>query len=85
MSIADDITREVAFTDYSISNDYRIEVVVSMHMGKPLAIIRMPEYPNRATGFPDDITEPDLLRSYAHAMLAAADEMEKMNDAIRPD
>lgn len=85
MTIADDITREVAFTDYSISNDYRIEVVVSMHMGKTLAIVRMPEYPNHKAGFPDDIAEPDLLRSYAHAMLAAADEMEKMNVAIRPD
>lgn len=85
MTIADDIIREVAFADYSISNDYRIEVIVSMHMGKALAIVRMPEYQNRATGFPDDITEPDLFLSYAHAMLAAADEMEKMNDAIRPD
>ncbi len=85
MSIADDITREVAFTDYSIRNDYRIEVVVSMHLDKLLALVRMPEYPDHKTGFPDDITEPDLLRSYAHAMLAAADEMEKMNGAIRPD
>lgn len=78
MSIQDEITREVVFTDYNISNDYRIEVVVSMHMGKPQANVRMPEYPNHKTGFPDDIAEPDLLRSYAHAMLAVADEMEKL-------
>lgn len=78
MSIQDEITREVVFTDYNISNDYRIEVVVSMHMGKPLANFRMPEYPNQQRRLPDDINEPDLLRSYAHAMLAAADEMERM-------
>lgn len=79
MSIQDEITREVVFTDYDIRNDYRIEVVVSMHMGgKPHASFRMPEYPNQQMRFPDDINEPDLLRSYAHAMLAAADEMERM-------
>jgi len=70
--------REVVFTDYECSNDSRIEVVVSMDGGPPIANIRHPMYPTASLAFADDIKEPDLLRSYAHAMLAAADEMEKM-------
>lgn len=81
MSIQDEITREVVFTDYGCSNDARIEVVVSMSDGKPVVNIRHPMYPNVSMAFADDIKEPDLLRSYARSMLAAADEMEKMNGA----
>ena len=78
MSIQDEITREVVFTDYGCSNDTRIEVVVTLRDGKPEANIRHPMHPNISLAFADDIKEPDLLRSYGYLMLAAADEMERM-------
>lgn len=78
MSIQDEITREVVFTDYECSNDARIEVVVTKAASGPLCNIRMPAFQTASFAGTNDITEPDLLRSYAHAMLAAADEMERM-------
>ena len=78
MTIADEITREVVFTDYECADSARIEVVVTQASSGPLCNIRMPSFP--AASFPgaDDIKEPDLLRSYAHCLLKAADEMERM-------
>ena len=78
MTIADKITREVVFTDYECSNDARIEVVVTVAASGPLCNIRMPAFPTANFAGADDIKEPDLLRSYAHCLLKAADEMERM-------
>lgn len=78
MTIADEITREVVFTDYECANDARIEVVVTVAASSPLCNIRMPAFPTANFAGADDIKEPDLLRSYAHCLLKAADEMERM-------
>ena len=76
MSIADEITREVVFTDYVCAESARIEVCVTVAANGPIANIRMPAFPNASFVGSDDIKEPDLLRSYAHCLLKAADEME---------
>lgn len=78
MTIADEITREVAFTDYECADSARIEVVVTMAASGPLCNIRMPAFPTASFPVADDIKEPDVLRSYAHCLLKAADEMERM-------
>ncbi len=78
VTIANDIAREVVFTDYNCNEDNRIEVCVSISHGKPVANICLASGKTSFLIGPDDIKEPDLLRSYAHTMLAAADEMERM-------
>lgn len=78
MTIADEITREVVFSDHACSIDARIEVAVSLHNAKPIANVRMPKYPCIHLATFQDVTEPDLLRSYAACLNAAADEMERM-------
>lgn len=79
MSIADEITREVVFTDYECANDARIEVVVTKTASGPICNIRMPSFPTASFAGADDIKEPDVLRGYAHCLLMAADEMERMS------
>jgi hypothetical protein len=78
MTIADEITREVIFTDYNCREDARIEVVVTLHAGKPVSMVRHPEYQTAKPLALDDMREPDLLRSYAACFAAAAEEMERM-------
>ena len=78
MTIADEISREVVFTDYGCSDKARIEVVVSKTGSGAIANIRMPAFPSASFVGCDDIGEPDVLRSYAHCLLKAADEMEAM-------
>lgn len=76
MTIANEITREVVFTDYNCQENVRLEVVVMQHNGKPIAVARFPNGPGALVL--DDIAEPDVLRSYAACLNAAADEMERM-------
>jgi len=78
MTIADEISRAVVFTDYERTNDARIEVLVTVAASGPFCNIRMPAFPTASFVCADDIKEPDLLRSYAHCLLKAADEMERM-------
>ena len=78
MTIADEITREVVFTDHNCAETVRIEVVVTLYQSIPIANVRMPKYPTASFPGSDDIKEPDVLRSYAHCLLKAADEMERM-------
>jgi hypothetical protein len=85
MSIADEITREVIYTDHNVADDARIEVVISMHQGRPVANIRVPKFPIADWPTASDIREPDLLRSYAHCMLQAAEEMERIGGAYVPE
>ena len=78
MILAEEITREVVFTDFNCADDSRIEVVVSQDGGSPFCNIRMPAYPDASFCGADDIRYPEVLRSYAQCLLMAADEMERM-------
>ena len=70
MSIEDEITREVRFTDYGVRTDIQHVVAVTKgHDGKPVAIVRAP-------WIDGDMDEPGMLRSLAACLNAAADEME---------
>lgn len=79
ISIVDEITREVIFTDYHCAEPLRVEISVTQHQGRPVATMRIPE---GTTAIVEDIREPDLLRSYAACLLAAAYEMERMNAKV---
>lgn len=70
MTIADEITREVVFTDYNCSESVRPAVCVQIAHGRPVATI--------TRQLPEEVAEPDVLRAFAACLNAAADEMERM-------
>lgn len=76
---ANSISREVVFTDYECDDKVRMEVRLNSANGALFAAAVMPgaDGTDKYIVF-DDVSEPNVLRSYAHCLLAAAEEMEKV-------
>lgn len=71
-AILEGISREIVFTDYAVREDDRHTVTIASRLdGTPAALVNL--------NWRDlEQTEPDMLRSLAACLLAAADEMERM-------
>src|SRR5574337_1303711 len=71
-AIREGISREIVFTDYAVREDDRHTVTIASRLdGTPAARVNL--------NWRDlEQTEPDMLRSLAACLLAAADEMERM-------
>lgn len=67
MSTPIEITREITFTDYACADDCRHEVTIFARPdGKSVAVLNVPW---------EEMDEPDMLRSLAKCLNAAADEL----------
>lgn len=66
------VSRDIVFTDYAVREDSRHTVTIATRLdGTPAAILNI-------NWHDQEQTEPDMLRSFAACLLAAADEMERM-------